>query len=71
MMETNWIVITGVPCSGKSSLIKKFSEKGVRVSEEIARNFISEMMQKGIPPDEVKRDRKLYYEKLLELQIEF
>lgn len=71
MIQTNWIVITGVPCSGKTSLVKRFAEYGFKGKEEIARNYIGEMMKKGISPDELKKDRKIYFEKLFELQIKF
>ena len=51
-VETDWIVITGPPSSGKTTLIEKMAEKGYEVLHDIAREIIVEMKQKSKPVDE-------------------
>lgn len=40
MGNTNWIVITGAPCSGKTSVIDRLKELGYQIEPEVARSFI-------------------------------
>jgi predicted ATPase len=40
MINTNWIVITGPPSSGKTSLINQLEQKGHLVCPEVAREII-------------------------------
>ena len=42
MKLTNWIVITGPPSSGKTSLINALSDKGFSVYPEVAREIIED-----------------------------
>jgi predicted ATPase len=42
MKNTNWIVVTGPPSSGKTTLIDALQEKGYITSPEIAREMIVE-----------------------------
>jgi predicted ATPase len=38
--KTNWYVITGAPCSGKTSVIRELEKRGYRVVHEVARAYI-------------------------------
>ena len=69
-VQTNWVVITGLTCSRKTSLIKNFSDLGYETIPEIARDYISKTMEKGLPPTKLKSDRKDYFNHLLNLQID-
>jgi predicted ATPase len=40
MIDTNWVVITGPPSSGKTSLINRLEQKGYIVCPEVAREII-------------------------------
>jgi len=71
MKQTNWVVLTGVTCSGKTSLIKLFAKNGFKSKEEIARIYIAEMLNKGISPNTLKKNRKVYFEKLFDLQVDY
>jgi predicted ATPase len=64
-IDTNWIVITGAPSSGKSSLIKKLLDMGHQVCNDVAREIIQEINRKRNPLDE-KRKQLLIVERLLE-----
>ena len=46
-VQTNWHVITGAPCSGKSTLIELLAEQGFQIVPESARLYIERAMAKG------------------------
>ncbi len=56
MRTTNWYVITGAPCSGKSAVIGGLEQLGYRVVHEVARAFIDEELQKGKDIAQIKAD---------------
>ncbi len=56
MRTTNWYVITGAPCSGKSAVIGGLEQLGYRVVHEVARAFIDEELQKGKGIAQIKAD---------------
>jgi predicted ATPase len=39
-VQTNWHVITGAACSGKTTLIDQLAEKGFRTLPEIGRVYV-------------------------------
>ncbi len=54
--QTNWCVITGAPCSGKTSVIEGLADRGHRVVYEVARAFIDSQLAKGAALSEIKTD---------------
>ena len=56
MRQTQWHVITGAPCSGKTSVIKEIEQRGARVVHEVARSYIDEQLDKGLRLDQIKAD---------------
>lgn len=56
MRYTNWQVITGAPCSGKTSVIFGLEQMGYRVVHEVARAYIDEQLQKGSSIHQIKSD---------------
>ena len=60
MRITNWYVITGAPCSGKTSVIFSLERLGYRVVHETARAYIKDELDKGKNLDEIKADMSLF-----------
>lgn len=54
--RTNWYVITGAPCSGKTSVINALEQQGFRVVHEVARAYIDEELLKGKSLEQIKTD---------------
>ena len=54
--QTNWCVITGAPCSGKTAVIYELKQGGYKVIHEVARAYIDEMLDDGQPLDQIKAD---------------
>ncbi len=69
MRKTDWIVITGAPCSGKTSVVSSMETRGYRVVHETARAYIDELLKSGKSLQEIKADllsfeRTILYRKL-------
>ncbi len=69
MRKTQWIVITGAPCSGKTSVISLLENRGYRVVHETARAYIDELLKSGknlhaIKSDPLSFERTILYRKL-------
>jgi predicted ATPase len=68
MCPTNWYVITGAPCSGKTTSIRDLEKRGYQVVHEVARDFIENEIKKGqslskIKADELAFERHILYRK--------
>lgn len=46
-VRTNWHVITGAPCSGKTTLIDLLTDKGFRTVPETARQCFENELARG------------------------
>jgi len=56
MQQTNWHVITGAPCSGKTSVICELERLGHPVVHEAARAYIDKELEKGKTMARIKAD---------------
>lgn len=66
MKETPpWYVVTGGPCSGKTTLLEELERRGYRVEYEAARLYIEEELDKGHTLAEIRADEKAFQEKVL------
>ncbi len=52
-VQTNWHVITGAPCSGKTTLIDQLADKGFQTVPEIGRQYIEREIARGRTIDEI------------------
>ena len=69
MQQTNWHVITGAPCSGKTAVICELQRRGYPVVHEAARAYIHEELEKGKTISQIKADiyafeRHILYKKI-------
>jgi predicted ATPase len=55
-VQTNWHVITGASCSGKSTLIDQLADKGFQTFPEAARQYFERELAKGRTIDEIRED---------------
>lgn len=53
-MKNNWYVITGGPCSGKTTTISLLQEKGYKVTHEVARAYYESQMKLGLTNEQIK-----------------
>ena len=53
-IQTNWHVITGAPCSGKTTLIDQLSRIGHPTANETAREYFEIEMAKGRTSQEIR-----------------
>jgi predicted ATPase len=51
-VQTNWHVITGAPCSGKTTLIDQLANQGFQTVPEAARQYFEQEMASGRTIDE-------------------
>ena len=70
MRRTNWYVITGAPCSGKTAVISGLEQKGYQVVHEVARAYIDEQLQKGQSISQIKLDILSFESNILYKKIE-
>jgi predicted ATPase len=55
-IQTKWHVITGAPCSGKTTLVDLLADKGFRINMEAGRRFFERELAKGRTIDEIRQD---------------
>ncbi len=60
MSQNNWIVITGGPSTGKTTLLAELSKLGYLTVPEAARTIIDEALEKGISVEELRADEKQF-----------
>ena len=65
-LKTNWNVITGGPCTGKTTVINLLSERGYKTTIEHARHYIDTQKIKGKTVEEIKENIFKIYSKELE-----
>jgi predicted ATPase len=62
---TNWHVITGGPCSGKTSVINALSDLGHQVVHEVARAHIDALLNRGETLETIKADPLVFEREIL------
>lgn len=54
--STEWIVITGAPSSGKTSVINDLKARGYPVQDEVAREYIEACIARGLSLQDIRAD---------------
>ncbi len=62
---TNWCVITGAPCSGKTTVIDALEQRGYAVVHEVARAFIDTELAKGKTLAQIRADERAFERHIL------
>ena len=70
-VQTNWHVITGAPCSGKTTLIDQLAEKGFQTVPEIARQYFEREMARGRTIEEIRENDAALQRCLIDMQLRF
>ncbi len=65
MRHTNWYVITGAPCSGKTAVICELERRGFRVVHEVARACIDKDLKQGKSLASIKADVPAFERRIL------
>jgi predicted ATPase len=69
MQHTHWIVITGAPCSGKTSVIRALESRGYEVVHETARALIDQALAQGLTLEAIKADELTFERHVLAAKI--
>ncbi len=56
-VQTNWHVITGAACSGKTTLIELLAAEGFQIAPETAREYFERELARGRTIDEIREDQ--------------
>lgn len=70
LIKTNWIVFTGAPSSGKTTLLKFMQNEGKRVIFEVAREIIEYGINHGRTVEEIRSSELEFQEYILSLKID-
>lgn len=69
-IQTNWHVITGAPCSGKTTVIDLLASHGYQTVTEVGRKYIEGELAKGRSLEEIRANDRELAPILQKLQVE-
>jgi predicted ATPase len=67
---TNWCVITGGPCTGKTTVVELLAQRGYKTTIEHARHYIDTQKIQGRTIEEIRENKKEFQLGILNMQIE-
>lgn len=68
-IQTNWCVITGASCSGKTTLIRQLAGKSFQTVPEAGRKFFKRELAKGRAIDEIREDPASFTRQIYDIMI--
>lgn len=68
--KTNWHVITGAPCSGKTTIIDLLARKGFNINLETGRKYVEREITAGKTINEIRSNPALFDEIIKNIQLE-
>lgn len=69
MRQTNWFIITGAPCSGKTAVISELERRGYSVVHEAARAYIDQQLALGCRLEQIKADKLAFESHILDVKM--
>jgi predicted ATPase len=69
-VKTNWHVLTGAPCSGKTTLIDLLAARGFQTVTEVGRRYIEQEIARGRTLDEIRASEVIFSRLIKDLQLE-
>ncbi|HSX40089.1 MAG TPA: ATP-binding protein [Candidatus Saccharimonadales bacterium] len=69
MKQTNWYVITGGPCSGKTTVVEILKKKGYKTATEIGRHYIASRLTSGETIEQINADPAKKQEDIFQLHV--
>jgi len=67
-VQTNWHILTGAACTGKTTLIQEFLNLGFRILPESARDTFDRELARGFTLDQLKADSETLQRNIFALQ---
>lgn len=67
---TNWCVITGGPCTGKTTVVELLAKRGYKTTIEHARHYIDTQIIQGRTIEEIRKNKMEFQLAVLNMQIE-
>lgn len=61
----NWYVITGAPCSGKTTVLNSLKDLGYEVVPEVARTYIDELIFSGLSIEQIRSNETKFQDDVL------
>ena len=68
-IATNWHVITGAPCSGKTTVIHELEHRGYSVIHEVAQAYIEAKLATGLSLARIRSDAPAFERRILEEKV--
>jgi predicted ATPase len=68
-VQTNWHVITGSGCSGKTTLIDQLADKGFQTVPEVGRQYVERELAKGRTIEKIREDRAALFCQLYDMMV--
>lgn len=68
-IQTNWCVLTGAPCSGKTAVVNELARRGHGVVHEAARAHIEGKQARGFSLDRIRGDEVAFEHLILEKKV--
>ena len=67
--ETNWCVITGAPCSGKTTVLDRLADRDIFCVPEASRTYVDREMDRGRTLVEIRGDETAFQLRLIEFKL--
>src|SRR3989344_375569 len=68
--KNNWYVVTGGPCSGKTTVLLELAERGFTVIPEAARVYIETELKKGRKLADIRKNELAFQQGILKTKID-